>query len=285
MRKFYYTTLLVVSLIIAGSLKGITYIIPEKQDRTPSATVENTAAASLEKNTSMQTEEATTEELTDATTEQSTTETLTAAATEQSTTEAVTDEPKDTGIEYFDNTLFIGDSRTVGLSEYGDLGNAEVFADNGMSVYKIWNTTVTLKSGEKSKLENLLTDNKYDKIYIMLGINELGYDFDQTVKEFTQLIKDIRKLQPSALLIVEGNLHVTKQKGADSKYFNNERINKFNYAISQLADNSKIYYLDVNEYFDDSEGNLSEDYTGDGAHIYGKYYAEWIEWILSKAIY
>lgn len=35
----------------------------------------------------------------------------------------------------FTNVLFIGDSRTAGLSEYGDLGQAEVFADSGMSVF------------------------------------------------------------------------------------------------------------------------------------------------------
>ncbi len=35
------------------------------------------------------------------------------------------------------DVLFIGDSRTVGLSEYGDLGNADVFADSGMSVFNL----------------------------------------------------------------------------------------------------------------------------------------------------
>ena len=35
----------------------------------------------------------------------------------------------------FDDVLFIGDSRTDGLSEYGHLGNADVFADSGLSAY------------------------------------------------------------------------------------------------------------------------------------------------------
>lgn len=39
--------------------------------------------------------------------------------------------------EDFSGVLFIGDSRTVGLSEYGDLGQAEVFADSGMSVFTL----------------------------------------------------------------------------------------------------------------------------------------------------
>lgn len=263
MRKFYFTTMLLISFIIIGSIKGISYIIPEKVEKEPFHSLSTTEITS------------------EVSTQKATTETT----TEQQTTANVTEETKEAGIEYFDNTLFIGDSRTVGLSDYGNLGNAEVFADNGMSVYKIWNTTVTLRSGTKSKLENLLTANKYDKIYVMLGINELGYNFGQTVEQFTQLIKDIQTLQPSALIFIEGNMHVTKIKGNSSKFFNNERINLFNQEISQLADNTKIFYLDVNEYFDDSEGNLGEEYTGDGTHVYGKYYAEWIEWILSKAVF
>lgn len=291
MRKFYFTTMLMISLIIIGAVKGITYIIPEKEGINPHAAkedyasneafAENTQASKTTENISTEVApEQKSKEGSENITEQVTSE----ATTEQQSTETVTDETKEADIKYFDNTLFIGDSRTVGLSDYGNLGNAEVFADNGMSVYKIWNTTVTLRSGAKSKLENLLTTNKYDKVYVMLGINELGYNFEQTVEQFTQLIKDIQSMQPSALIFIEGNMHVTKIKGNSSKFFNNERINLFNQEISRLADNNKIFYLDVNEYFDDSEGNLKDEYTGDGTHVYGKYYAEWIKWILSKAV-
>ena len=83
---------------------------------------------------------------------------------------------------YFDDALFIGDSRTVGLYEYGNLGNALVLADPGMNVYKVFNRSFKLPSGESKTLEEILTEKQFGKIYVMLGINELGYDFDQTVK-------------------------------------------------------------------------------------------------------
>jgi len=44
------------------------------------------------------------------------------------------EEPFKADTTYFDDALFIGDSRTVGLAEYGNLGQAEVLADSGMSV-------------------------------------------------------------------------------------------------------------------------------------------------------
>lgn len=48
----------------------------------------------------------------------------------------------------FTGVLFIGDSRTVGLSEYGDLGKAEIFANSGMSVFNLFESTVRTKSGK-----------------------------------------------------------------------------------------------------------------------------------------
>ena len=50
-----------------------------------------------------------------------------------------------------------------------------------------------------------------------------------------------------------------------------------------MADGREIFYLDVNELFDDEEGNLSKAYTTDSTHVLGKYYADWVTWILNHA--
>ena len=184
---------------------------------------------------------------------------------------------------YFSDALFIGDSRTVGLCEYGNLGSAEVVADSGMSVYKIFNEEFRTVSGEKKLLETVLSERKYGKIYLMLGINELGYDFNYTVSRYEELIGRLRELQPEALIFLEGNLHITDKKSKASTEFTNENIDRFNRAVEQMADGITIFYLDVNELFDDESGNLSEEYTTDDVHILAKYYEEWAEWILKHA--
>ena len=68
----------------------------------------------------------------------------------------------------FSDVLFIGDSRTVGLSEYGDLGEAEVFANSGMSVFNLFDSRVTLKSGGKQTLEQVLSDRSFRSLYLMM---------------------------------------------------------------------------------------------------------------------
>ena len=193
-------------------------------------------------------------------------------------------EKQTVGKEYFDDALFIGDSRTVGISEYGDLNNATFFANTGMSVYNVFEKNVSVPQVGKLKLEQLLTYKKFVKIYIMLVINELGYNQEKTLKKYKDLLKFIQEKQSNAIIYIEANLHVTAERSNKDKTINNININKINNEISKLADNEKIFFIDVNEKFDDENGNLSSNYTQDNVHIYAKYYKEWSDWLSQNAV-
>lgn len=186
--------------------------------------------------------------------------------------------------EYFDDALFIGDSRTVGLMEYGSIKNATFFASTGMDIYKIYSTKVNVGKQGKIDLMSLLENNKYSKVYIMLGINELGYNFDNTIKKYSELIDTIRSCQPDAIIYIESNMHVSGSRSASDSIFNNANINKFNHMLASLADTKNAYYLDVNPLFDDANGNLREDYTYDNTHVLGKHYKTWTDWIAENAV-
>ena len=181
--------------------------------------------------------------------------------------------------DYFTDALFIGDSRTVGIAEYGTIKNATYFANTGMSVYNIWSQKIDISSIGKVSLGELLDKKNFGKVYIMLGINEIGYNMSQTAKKYQELLKYVNTKQPKAIIYLQANLHVTKEKSDSDKTINNTRINKLNSVISKMANNKNIFYLDVNSIFDDSSGNLRADYTSDKVHIYGKYYKQWTEWI------
>lgn len=189
-----------------------------------------------------------------------------------------------TNTEFFNDALFIGDSRTVGLSEYGKIKGATFFANTGMSVYKILKTDVSVASVGKMRLDELLAKKSYGKIYIMLGINELGYNFNATMGKYEDMVNTIHRLNPNAKIYILANLHVTKNRSDSDKIFTNSNIDRFNEGIAQLADNTSIFYLDMNELYDDGAGNLRADYSGDGIHLRAKYYAEWGPWLQSHSI-
>ena len=185
---------------------------------------------------------------------------------------------------YFDDALFIGDSRTVGLCEYGTLKNADYFASTGMSIYKLWKETLSVEDVGRVSLQELLNVKQYGKIYIMLGINELGYKMEKTIAENEETIQKLKEQQPEATIYLCANLHITKARSDRDELINNKKIDKFNRKLETLTDNNKIYYIDVNEEFDDENGNLRAECTGDDVHVYAKYYQDWSGWLCENTV-
>ncbi len=178
---------------------------------------------------------------------------------------------------YFDDALFIGDSRTVGLQLYGTLKNADYYCEKGLAAYKINSSSVNGQT-----LTGALQAKKYGKIYTMLGINEVGNDLDSTAKAYGAMIETIRHEQPDAIIYIMANLHVAT--GAQTSSISNERINYLNALLSQLADYQNVYYIDVNPVFDDGDGALRNDATSDGVHVFANYYETWCNWLCMNTI-
>ena len=182
----------------------------------------------------------------------------------------------------FQNALFIGDSRTVGIAKFAGIEGADFYACTGMSVYTVWKETSSVGNWGKMLLEEVLQQKEYDRIYLMLGINELGYNMDKTIATHAALVARIRELQPRAYLMICANMHVTQKRSSSDKIINNARIDQLDAAFSQQADGKSIFYLDVNPVFDDENGALGAQYTQDNTHILGKYYALWKDFLLEN---
>lgn len=182
----------------------------------------------------------------------------------------------------FQEVLFVGDSRTVGLYEYGQMGEADVFAESGMSVFNVWDKEISFQDKGKKTLEQVLTENQYEVIHVMLGINELGYSMEQVVEKYGETVEKIQAMQPEIKVVLGANLHVTAEKSAKSTIYNNQRINALNLEIQKIGEELNCHYINVNEIFDDAQGNLSKEYSTDGSHVLGKYYADWVQWILDR---
>jgi hypothetical protein len=180
---------------------------------------------------------------------------------------------------WYDDVLFIGDSRTVGLRDYARSGNAEYFCTVGMSVFNYKDRTASDLNFSKQTLESLLSSRTYGKIFISLGINECGYSTGSLINAYSKLINRVRELQPNAKIILQGIITVTKKYAGNKSYFQPDHIHAINDRIKGLANGTTVLYIDANPYFTDSEGYLYTNITGDGCHFSGKYYREWAKWI------
>lgn len=180
---------------------------------------------------------------------------------------------------WYDNVLFIGDSRTVGLRDYARSGNAEYFCSVGMSVFNFDERNCSDTNFPSQTLESLLGSRTYDKIFISLGINECGYSTSSLMKAYGELVDMVRSYQPDAKIILQGIMMVTSKYASGKSYFQPSHINSINDRIKGLSNGSDIFYIDVNEYFANADGYLYSDITGDGCHLYASYYKVWAQWI------
>lgn len=188
---------------------------------------------------------------------------------------------------YFNDAVFLGDSRTLGISDYAGLEGADFFCDNGMTIYKLLEDSgVTWqRTGEKVDMKKVLQEKRYGKIYIMLGMNELGYgDTTMYLKQYLKVIRQLREWQPEAVIYVMANLHVSREKNDMESEFNNININDKNVASARLADGRNVFYLDCNPIFTDDEGYLRAELTFDGVHLYAQHYDKWREFLMEHGV-
>ena len=190
-------------------------------------------------------------------------------------------------ISYFNDAIFIGDSRTLGISDYAGLDEADFYCDSGMTILKLLDAggVTYQKTGKKEDLNQVLQQKQYGKVYIMLGMNDLGYgNTEMYLERYRKIVDQIREWQPDAIIYIMANLHVSREKNNPETEFNNININDKNAASALLANGTDIFYLDANPLFTDSEGFLNAELSFDGVHLYAQHYDAWREFLLEHAV-
>ncbi len=191
---------------------------------------------------------------------------------------------------YFGDALFLGDSRTVGLCEYGTLKeNASFLAKESVNVYNVLDQELRFvdSSGEtwSATVEEILRDYSYGKVYVALGVNELGIGTTYMYYEkYRELLELIREYQPDALIYIQGIMHVSQEKSSSDSCRNNTVISQRNGAISTLANGRDIFYIDMNPYVCDNNGDLLPDLSGDGIHLKASAYENWDRFLMENAV-
>ena len=190
--------------------------------------------------------------------------------------------------EYFTDAVFIGDSRTVGLWEYGGLEEVSTFyASKGLTIYTLPEAKIVSVEGQKEKITvyEALSGAEFKKIYLMVGINELGTgDVERFVNAYRDVLEEFHRLQPEAVIYIQAILKVTTKRSEQGDYITNEGIEERNEGIRALADDVTFFYLDANPVICDESGGMKEEYTTDGVHLKGKDIYIWKDFLKEHAV-
>ena len=197
--------------------------------------------------------------------------------------EEPTEKPDETNskVEFDETVAFIGNSRTQGFIMYNGLTKVQDYTYIGLMVdTAMTKEFVKTGNGEKITLLQDMRNKDIKKVYIMLGINELGWSYPSVFKlKYEELIDEIRKVKPDCDIYVQSIIPVTKSKDQSDKIFNNANVKKFNKLIKEVANEKNVKYLDVQSVLVNSEGYLPEDASTDGIHIGKRYCEKWLNYL------
>ena len=188
-------------------------------------------------------------------------------------------------LNYFDDAVFIGDSRTEGLFINTGLSNATFLTHQGLTVDEVYTKKVVNFNGQKTTVMDALSRVSFQKVYIMLGINETGWVYDNIfIEKYGEIIDGIRAINPDAVIYVQSILPVTNEVSATHDYIRNEKIDTYNQLLQDMAEEKGVYYLNVAEAVADSDGSLPESAAADGIHLKKEPCQVWLTYLREHTV-
>ena len=179
--------------------------------------------------------------------------------------------------DFFKDTIFIGDSRTEGLGQFGGVENAKFYTYRGLMVNTaIVKNYISLDIKQKGNVLDAARQTSFSKVYLMFGINELGWNsLTIFIEDYRNIVEGLREIEPDCEIIIQANYPVTKKMNEGDTVFNNTNIKKFNDLIKRMADEENVTYVDLYSFFANEDGNLPDKATSDGIHLNPSYFKKW----------
>ena len=190
------------------------------------------------------------------------------------------------GDGWFDDSAFIGHSLIEGFEGFSKVdANIHYFCDTGLSAKGTASYSgFALPDGGAGTLEEGLSQREFSKIYIMLGVNEVGGSRERFKENMISLIRLIRDNQPEGIPIYILELTPTTRERADGSPFTRENVEKMNGALAEVCEEEKCYLVDLWSCFAGQDGYLPAEISGDGVHLKAPQYRVMADYILARTV-
>lgn len=187
---------------------------------------------------------------------------------------------------YFDDVAFVGDSRTDGFRLYSGLERGTYFCVTGETVASAtdmenWKT----EDGRKISLADAVAAADCGKIYLMLGINELGWNGTDIFRSHAEnLLRRLQADHPDAEIVVQSLLPVSAEQDAKGSYVNNQRILAYNQVWMELAEETGCDYVNIAEAVTGEDGCLPAEMSFDGVHLNRAGCHAWLDYLRTHSV-
>lgn len=186
---------------------------------------------------------------------------------------------------YFDGAVFLGDSRTEGFYLYSGLKHGQYLYAVGATVESVFSKPVWGEGTQKISLLDALAALECSKVYLMLGVNELGWTkIENFHDQYAKVIDRIREDHPDVEIALQSILPVSARQEAKKTYVNNQRIAEYNEVIAALAVEKDCAFVNVAEAVTDGDGCLPADLNFDGIHLNPAGCRIWLDYLRTHTL-
>ena len=186
---------------------------------------------------------------------------------------------------WFRDAAFVGDSRMEGIMNYAKFEHSSVYTHVGLNVADVFTKPyIETDSGTVTVADALRNDLKYGKVYVMLGINELGwYNLDKFIEYYGRIVDLLRETHPEAQIYIISILPVGSKAAQSSDMLTNERVQMFNERILGMCAQKQVYYVNGFEALA-VNGSLPDDASPDGVHMQPNYCRKLTDYLLTHTV-
>lgn len=194
---------------------------------------------------------------------------------------------------YFSHTLFAGDSITLGLQKSvkecdSVLKHATFYCRGGYGLRTAIRPlsvgdTHPLYNGEMKNLWDVTTDEKFERVYLMFGLNDIGVtSVDDAYSNYLTLINRILEERSDIDIIVMSTTAMLE--GSEYPHLNNKNIRALNEKMRHACIENNWKFLDISSPLTDEQGYLLPCFCSDGyLHLSQAAYTEEVIPIITQS--
>ncbi len=178
---------------------------------------------------------------------------------------------------YFDNAAIVGDSITYFLFQWESksdyLGEMLFLARGGVSMNGFVQRSKNIYyKGREISLEKAIDRSKVDRVYFLMGSNDISSATQRPHLEenWEIMLERIRKKSPDVELVLLSNipLYLDEQESDMERFLtHNRRIAEYNLWLKEFAEENDCLYLDLYYYVQDHCGRMPKIYNQGSYHM------------------
>lgn len=174
-------------------------------------------------------------------------------------------------VSWFDDACFIGHSQVVGMAKYFHFQGTDYYCKTGFSAQDMLDYSgYVMHNGRLGNLAHAIASSTYNKVYIMLGVNDCSErvnrseEFKRPMREILRLVKNA---QPQATIYLISLAPVGKYKSYPTVY-SPENITLYCQALKDLSREFDTEYIDLFRFMADVDGYMLDEFnSGDSLHF------------------